>query len=213
MCEDIAAECCAWIHCYADNCFIRFNDFTSGSNDDWVVSYDNEKDVFRVMNTAMIGAETSRLSLYKLVDAYGISIDFDPEKGNAAVDGGMVNETAQRGETVTFTVTPAVGYTTGNVQITTVGGEVITADLDKATGTYSFIMPDESVTITATFDEFTSTLGDVDCDGIIGINDVTTLIDYLLGIDFDIDLWAADVTQDGQIGIADVTTIIDMVLE
>ncbi len=55
-------------------------------------------------------------------------------------------------------------------------------------------------------------LGDVDRDGSVGINDVTSLIDYILSHQGDIDLMAADVTQDGQIDIADVTTIIDMIL-
>ena len=56
-------------------------------------------------------------------------------------------------------------------------------------------------------------LGDVDDDGRVGINDVTTLIDYILTygqttINFD----AADVTGDGNIGIEDVTGIIDIIL-
>ena len=52
--------------------------------------------------------------------------------------------------------------------------------------------------------------GDVDGDGNIGINDVTTLIDQLLS-DGEQPAWM-DVNGDGVIGIADVTMIIDMLL-
>ena len=56
-------------------------------------------------------------------------------------------------------------------------------------------------------------MGDVNGDGVVGIADVTDLIDYILGGDpqpFIIE--AADVTNDGLIGIADVTDIIDRIL-
>lgn len=56
-------------------------------------------------------------------------------------------------------------------------------------------------------------LGDVDNDGIVDINDVTALIDYLLtqnaqGLNLD----AADCEPDGIVDINDVTTLIDMLL-
>ena len=209
----IAAESRAWMYIgNASNCLIRFKDSTSGSNGNWIVRYDNESDMFKVMNWNTTGAETSRVWIYRLVEANAVTTEFDPSGGNVTVTGGMVDETAQRGETMTFTVTPAEGYATGTVQVTTDGGEVITVDLDETTGTYSFTMPDEAVTISATFDAPAFTLGDVDRDGSVGINDVTALIDYILSHQGDIDLMAADVTQDGQIDIADVTTIIDMIL-
>ena len=52
--------------------------------------------------------------------------------------------------------------------------------------------------------------GDVDGDGNIGINDVTTLIDQLLS-DGEQSEWM-DVNGDGTVGIADITLIIDMML-
>ena len=55
-------------------------------------------------------------------------------------------------------------------------------------------------------------LGDVDHDGMIGISDITALIDYILGSDIDIDVQAADVSEDGRIDIADVTALIDLIL-
>ena len=57
-------------------------------------------------------------------------------------------------------------------------------------------------------------IGDVDCDGLIGISDVTTLIDYLLRNDpqpFNAE--AADLDNNSAIDIADVTTLIDKILE
>lgn len=55
--------------------------------------------------------------------------------------------------------------------------------------------------------------GDVDGDGIVGIGDVTSLIDYLLsGNANGINLESADCDQDGQVIISDVTTLIDFLL-
>ena len=56
-------------------------------------------------------------------------------------------------------------------------------------------------------------LGDVDGDGIINIKDVTSLIDYLLGVSQDLynDL-NADINKDGIINIQDTTGLIDMLL-
>ena len=55
-------------------------------------------------------------------------------------------------------------------------------------------------------------LGDVNGDGAVNIADVTTLIDYLLGSDIQINLRNADCNTDGSINIADVTTLIDKLL-
>ena len=55
--------------------------------------------------------------------------------------------------------------------------------------------------------------GDVDMDGVVGIADVTALVDYILSKDAsEISLGAADTDLDGQIGIADVTTLVDYIL-
>ena len=54
-------------------------------------------------------------------------------------------------------------------------------------------------------------IGDVDHDGAMNINDVTLLIDYLLG-GADIFTDSADVNGDNEIGIADVTSLIDKLL-
>ena len=55
--------------------------------------------------------------------------------------------------------------------------------------------------------------GDVDGDGVVNINDVTTLIDYLLSGDATtVFLAAADVDGDGEVNISDVTALIDYLL-
>ena len=55
--------------------------------------------------------------------------------------------------------------------------------------------------------------GDVNVDGEVDINDVTALIDYLLGLSPQpFNLANADVEVDGQVDINDVTTLIDILL-
>ena len=55
-------------------------------------------------------------------------------------------------------------------------------------------------------------LGDVNHDGNVAINDVTALIDYLLGSNIEICTTCADVNGDSQVTIADVTALIDKLL-
>ena len=54
--------------------------------------------------------------------------------------------------------------------------------------------------------------GDVDGDGNVNIDDVTALIDYLLGTNSNINLQGADCDESGDISIDDVTTLIDYLL-
>lgn len=66
---------------------------------------------------------------------------------------------------------------------------------------------DEVCTVTRRFK------GDVNDDGIVDINDVTALIDYLLGLQVEhINVANADVDDDDAITINDVTALIDMLL-
>jgi len=56
-------------------------------------------------------------------------------------------------------------------------------------------------------------VGDVDGDGVIGVSDLTTLIDYLLGANVAyFDERAADVDQNGDVSVSDITTLIDIML-
>ena len=213
--DNIVAESRAWMYVgNGSNCLIRFKDSTSGSNGNWILRYDNENDVFKVMNWNTTGAETTRVWLFRLVDDYSINLDFDPEQGDITING-IEDETVQHGETVTFTVTPAEGFTTASVLVTTRSGEEIMTVLDEETGTYSFTMPDEEVIISATFDPSSTPeplLGDVDNDGKVDIVDITTLIDYILNGNGVIDSINSDVSQDGNIDIVDITSLIDLIL-
>ena len=179
------------------------------------LSYDNGNDVFKMMTITVSSTNPRYVYFYKLVEAYNLTTDFDLAQGNVEVTGDVVNGTVQRGETVTFTVTPAHGYTTATVQVIAASGEVVSVNLDEATGTYYFIMPAANVTIRATFDVSTEPdfiLGDVDRNGMVDISDLTELIDYILTARGDIDLLAADVNEDGTIDIADATELIDILL-
>ena len=56
-------------------------------------------------------------------------------------------------------------------------------------------------------------MGDVNCDGFINISDVTSLIDYLLGIESTSFKYNnSDLNEDGIVNIADVTKLIDLLL-
>ena len=56
-------------------------------------------------------------------------------------------------------------------------------------------------------------LGDINHDGLIGIADVTWLVEYLLDIIPEVCPICSDVNQDGIIGIADISTLTDILLE
>ena len=70
----------------------------------------------------------------------------------------------------------------------------------------------KSKTVTLSENGHTYQLGDVNHDGIVSIDDVTQLIDMLLGAATDICDICADVDGDNVIKIDDVTTLIDMLL-
>jgi hypothetical protein len=213
MQDGIVAESRAWMYIgNASNCLIRFKDSTSGSNSNWIVRYDSEGDEFKVMNWNVTGAEVSRVWLYKLVDAYNVTTAAS-EGGTVTVTGGLVNGTAQVGETVTFTATPDEEFTLAVVSVTTATGQNVEFTIDDD-GIYSFVMPAEGVTIGATFEASSPgyLLGDVNNDGDVTIKDVTSLIDYLLSGSGDINTQAADCSVDGSVTIKDVTALIDYLL-
>ncbi len=213
----IVAESRAWMYIgNSNNCLIRFKDSSSGSNGNWIVRYDNADDNFKVMNWNVTGAEVSRVWLYKLVESYAIVTNCNPELGTIAITGGTMGTTAQRGETVTFTVTPGDGCTLTAVNIATTGGEAIAPVLDENSGVYSFIMPGDDVTINAELTEPSTPeyiRGDVNGDQTVNIKDVTDLIDYLLsGYSDGININGADCSEDNAINIKDVTDLIDYLL-
>ena len=104
------------------------------------------------------------------------------------------------------------GSTAGSHQTVDVTGVRETAFFEVTTQTNKYQVRD----VTDTYLPFLNNdfiPGDVNGDGVIGIADVTDLIDYILGTEsasFVIE--AADVSGDGVIGIADVTELIDQIL-
>jgi hypothetical protein len=56
------------------------------------------------------------------------------------------------------------------------------------------------------------TRGDVNGDGLIDVDDVTCLISYILGVNKNIIVEAANCDQEGAIDISDVTALIGRVL-
>ena len=70
-------------------------------------------------------------------------------------------------------------------------------------------LPGETCYVTAAV----SPLGDVNDDGVVNVNDVITLIDYLLGTDVEpFNETNADLDANGMISIKDATVLIDLLL-
>ena len=79
-----------------------------------------------------------------------------------------------------------------------------------ANGIYGDIVLDVDIDLDLTMPRLK---GDVNMDGVVSVNDVTTLIAYILGDDPQpIDLAEADFDQDGDIAIVDVTKLINYIL-
>ena len=89
-----------------------------------------------------IGAEFKEIGEPDTPKTYIINVDRNPENGGTVT---VDKQTAQAGDTVTFTVEPADGYEIGTVVVA--GASV----LDKGEGKYSFEMPASSATIYVNF--------------------------------------------------------------
>ena len=96
------------------------------------------------------------------------------------------------------------------------GGNLVCAG--KNVGIYSIPTDDNQSTTPARSSLLitkgsTAQIGDVNCDGFVDIDDVTTLISYVLGNSPQpFNHAAANVNQDGSIDIDDVTRLIAIVL-
>ena len=119
------------------------------------------------------------------------------------------NSTYRYGPTATMTITAGNTYTTAkrandySYYFTGDGSDYLfTFDLDNLTFSLNLIEVQPDIH-----------LGDVNEDGKVAINDVTTLIDYLLGGSLEhFNALNADVNQDTKITISDVTALIDLLL-
>lgn len=138
---------------------------------------------------------------------YFVFADGGPDAWNN--DWTAFNGTYRYGPTATTTITTDVTYSTAkrnndySYYFTGDGSDYLfTFDADNLTFSISVIEPEPTIM-----------LGDVNDDGNVAINDVTTLIDYLLGGQLEhFNVLNADVNQDGRITISDVTSLIDLLL-
>ncbi|MBQ6167719.1 MAG: glycosyl hydrolase 53 family protein [Muribaculaceae bacterium] len=119
------------------------------------------------------------------------------------------NSTYRYGPTSTTTITTGTVYATAkrnndfSYYFTGDGSDyLVTFNIDDLTFRLDVIEPQPVVMP-----------GDVNGDGMIGIVDVTTLIDYILnGVATNFNILNADADQNGTIDISDITLVIDMVL-
>lgn len=147
----------------AYNYLLRFlKDNTSGPNTNYVVRYNNADGNFNVLNWTNQTDNANvltRVWLYKLAQTYSIStVCTPPEGGSITITGGMdESNKAQGGETVTFDVGTNWGWSISEVVVTNnTTGETITVNTvatSDAGNSYTFVMPDADVTITANFYE------------------------------------------------------------
>jgi hypothetical protein len=139
---------------------------------------------------------------------YFVFADGGPEAwGN---DWTVFNGNHRYGPTATTTISTGVTYTTSkrnnnySYHFTGDGSDyLVTLDTDRLTFSLEVITPEPAILP-----------GDVNGNGVIEIADVTTLIDYILGMEvsaFNAD--NADVDHNGDYNIADVVKIIDMILD
>ena len=118
-----------------------------------------------------------------------------------------------------FTAVPNLDDFTADV---TGASAIVTKTMEQnADGTYRIAIsavPGDLQTatcyvITATVAASQVVRGDADGDGVVGIADVTTLVDFILSGDLSTIVWEnSDVDEDGDVTIADVTGLVDYIL-
>jgi hypothetical protein len=192
-------------------CLMRFIEKPSQLASAPTVSYVLEGDEFRYLNA---GA-AEQVSLYKLVDAHAVNVAATTSGVVTVTSETLDDGTVQRGCEVSFTVEPGEGYIVSDVTVTTTTGDTIEVVLDAENGVYTFVMPGDDVTITATFEvpvpEFIR--GDLNNSGGVEMDDLTDLINYLLtGNGEDINLLAANCDQIGDVTMDDLTCLINYLL-
>ena len=192
-------------------CLVRFIEKPSQLASAPTVSYVLEGDEFRYLNA---GA-AEQVSLYKLVDAHTVNVAATTNGVVTVTSETLDDGTVQRGCEVNFTVEPGEGYIVSDVTVTTTTGDTIEVVLDAENGVYTFVMPGDDVTITATFEvpvpEFIR--GDLNNSGSVEMDDLTDLINYLLtGNGEDINLLAANCDQIGDVTMDDLTCLINYLL-
>ena len=148
-----------------------------------------------------------------------------------AMNGAVTSDkaTAAQGETVTLTLLPDPFYA---LQQLTVESELIGTGMSDddawepalapanimvptnkvSENIYTFVMPASNVKVVAFYIFAAERPGDVNHDGAIDIEDVTALINSVLGNESVICATCGDVNGSGNIDVEDVTALIDIIL-
>ena len=108
--------------------------------------------------------------------------------------------TAKKGDTVTVTVTPDVGYQLDKLTVTDVKGKTVDVT-KKSDGKYTFTMPDSKVTITPTFSKIEDTKPSK-----TGFNDVASSAWYADAVQYVTDKGLMNGTDDNQFSPSASTT-------
>ncbi len=116
--------------------------------------------------------------------------------GKVALD----KSTAKKGDTVTVTVTPDVGYQLDKLTVTDVKGKTVDVT-KKSDGKYTFTMPDSKVTITPTFSKIEDTKPSK-----TGFNDVASSAWYADAVQYVTDKGLMNGTDDNQFSPSASTT-------
>ena len=120
--------------------------------------------------------------------------------------------------TLTPTVTPVATdlvVTSSNPSVAAArlaNGKVQVVGVSVGTAIIKVASADGNAVADSCFVNVYTEAGDVDGDGFVKIDDVTALIDHLLGSNSSIDVGNADINYDGVVSIADVTGLIDYLL-
>lgn len=135
--------------------YIYYDHEVDGSHpDEWQVFFDNfsyfEYNSFLLENTTLSHYDTW---LYKPAKMYNITTVVNPDgtESSLELDGGAVGNMGAEGSTIVVWPKAGEGYALSSLVVTIDGtGEVVEAT-PNIDGSYSFIMPSNDVTITATF--------------------------------------------------------------
>lgn len=143
-----------------------------------------------------------------IVPAYGVTVD-SVANGTIVVDK-EVSPVDSLG-TVTLNVTPEEGFRVVWVKVTLDNAET-QVPVYGGNGVFTFTMPANDVTVSALFDGNEIIKGDVNGDGDVNAQDVTALINVILG-NIVIDPMRSDVNGDGATNAMDVTALIAIILQ
>lgn len=161
----------------------------------------------------LLHVPSASIELYRNTDWWSL---FNNIQGLMSLNATSV--TLQRGRTFGLAIVCAPGFTpsapvsweSSNPAIVTVSANGLLRAISVGQALVYASVDNEEVTCEVTIIAGEVVPGDLDGDGILGISDITLLIDVLLDGNGDPSIY--DIDGDGLVGISDVTTLIDMLL-